>query len=82
LLLELTPGVFGFPHRTFQEYLAGAYLASEGDFARRAARLAEEDARWHEVILTGGGEIHLADYLTGGARWREVILLAVGRLVY
>ena len=82
LLLERTPGVFAFPHRTFQEYLAGAYLASVGDFARRAARLAGEDAHWREMILTGGGEIHLADYLTGGARWREVILLAVGRLVY
>lgn len=68
LLVERTPEVFGFPHRTFQEYLAGAYLASEGDFARRAARLAGEDARWREMILSGGGgEIYLADYHGKGA---------------
>lgn len=57
LLLERTPGVFGFPHRTFQEYLAGAYLASEGDFARRAASLAGEGARWREVILLAVGRL-------------------------
>lgn len=57
LLLELAPEVFGFPHRTFQEYLAGAYLASEGDFARRAASLAGEGARWREVILLAVGRL-------------------------
>ncbi len=57
LLLEWAPGVFGFPHRTFQEYLAGAYLASEGDFARRAASLAGEWERWREVILLAVGRL-------------------------
>ncbi|MGH2358395.1 MAG: hypothetical protein ACRDGJ_10360 [Candidatus Limnocylindria bacterium] len=57
LLLERTPGVFGFPHRTFQEYLAGAYLASEGDFARWAASLLGEGTRWREVILLAVGRL-------------------------
>ena len=61
LLLERAPGYFTFPHRTFQEYLAGAYLASQGNFAREAARLGREGALWREVILLAIGRlVHLA----------------------
>ena len=55
LLIEGLPGVFTFPHRTFQEFLAGVYLTSEGDFARNAAALADDAARWREVILLAVG---------------------------
>jgi formylglycine-generating enzyme required for sulfatase activity/energy-coupling factor transporter ATP-binding protein EcfA2 len=55
LLIERLPGVFTFPHRTFQEFLAGVYLTSEGDFARNAASLADDMARWREVILLAVG---------------------------
>ncbi|MCX7109591.1 MAG: SUMF1/EgtB/PvdO family nonheme iron enzyme [Proteobacteria bacterium] len=55
LLIERLPGVFTFPHRTFQEFLAGVYLTSEGDFARNAAALADDAARWREVILLAVG---------------------------
>jgi formylglycine-generating enzyme required for sulfatase activity len=62
LLLERAPEVFTFPHRTFQEYLAGAHLASQSDLARRATILAEEGAAWREVILLAVGRLV---YLSG-----------------
>ena len=60
LLLERVPGVYTFPHRTFQEYLAGSYLSVQGDFARQASHLAAYGAFWREVILLAVGRlIHL-----------------------
>ncbi|MBI3249887.1 MAG: SUMF1/EgtB/PvdO family nonheme iron enzyme [Deltaproteobacteria bacterium] len=61
LLLERAPEVYTFPHRTFQEYLAGAYLASQPDFAQRAARLAAASALWREVILLAVGRLVYRD---------------------
>jgi formylglycine-generating enzyme required for sulfatase activity len=61
LLLECAPEVYAFPHRTFQEYLAGAYLVAHGDFAQQAARLAAQGAAWREVVLLGVGRlVHLS----------------------
>ncbi|MCX6028693.1 MAG: SUMF1/EgtB/PvdO family nonheme iron enzyme [Chloroflexi bacterium] len=57
LLVERQPEVFSFPHRTFQEYLAGAHLAAQADFARRAAGLVAEGAHWREVILLAAGKL-------------------------
>ncbi len=57
LLLERAPEVFTFPHRTFQEYLAGAHLAAQGDFAVRAADLSRQGALWREAILLGSGKL-------------------------
>lgn len=57
LLLERTPGVYTFPHRTFQEYMAGAYLSVQPDFARRAALLVEQATYWREVILLAVGRL-------------------------
>jgi len=57
LLLERAPEVFTFPHRTFQEYLAGAHLAAQADFARQASRLSEQGALWREVILLAVGRL-------------------------
>lgn len=62
LLLEREPGVFTFPHRSFQEYLAGAYLASLGNFAARATELAANGSLWREVILWAVGRLV---YLSG-----------------
>ena len=62
LLIERQPEVFTFPHRTFQEYLAGAHLAAQADFARRAAGLVAEGAQWREVITLGAGKLV---YLSG-----------------
>ncbi|HSH05519.1 MAG TPA: SUMF1/EgtB/PvdO family nonheme iron enzyme [Anaerolineae bacterium] len=60
LLVERAPGVFAFPHRTFQEYLAGAYLSTQKNFARVATELASP--LWREVILLAVGRLV---YLTG-----------------
>jgi len=57
LLLERAPEIYTFPHRTFQEYLAGAHLSAQADFARQAARLAEEGAFWREVVLLAVGRL-------------------------
>ena len=72
LLLERTPGVYTFPHRTFQEYLAGAYLSAQSDFATQAAHLATAGALWREVILLAVGRlIHL-----GGDTAKPLALVA------
>lgn len=57
LLLERAPEVFTFPHRTFQEYLAGGYLSTQAQFAREAAQLAQAGAHWREVILLAVGRL-------------------------
>jgi formylglycine-generating enzyme required for sulfatase activity/energy-coupling factor transporter ATP-binding protein EcfA2 len=55
LLVERAPGIFAFPHRTFQEYLAGAHLAAKNNFSTEAAQLAEAGSAWREVILLAAG---------------------------
>jgi formylglycine-generating enzyme required for sulfatase activity len=62
LLLERAPEIFTFPHRTFQEYLAGAHLSSQADFAKQSACLAAEGAVWREVVLLAVGRLV---YLSG-----------------
>ncbi len=62
LLLERAPESYSFRHRTFQEYLAGAHLASLADFAQQAAALGADGAYWREVILLAVGRLV---YLSG-----------------
>ncbi|HQU37533.1 MAG TPA: SUMF1/EgtB/PvdO family nonheme iron enzyme, partial [Anaerolineales bacterium] len=51
LLLERDNNVFTFPHRSFQEFLAGSYLDSRDDFAALAKELADNQLLWRQVIL-------------------------------
>ncbi len=57
LLIARRNGVYTFPHRSFQEYLAACYLANQPQFAERMQQLLQEDARWwQEVFLLGVGK--------------------------
>ena len=62
LLLERAPELFTFPHRTFQEYLAGAHLSAQANFSAAGTKLAEEGTLWREVILLAVGRLV---YLSG-----------------
>lgn len=58
LLLERQPEIFTFPHRTFQEYLAGAHLAAQADFSKLVCGLAQKDMPlWRESILYAAGKL-------------------------
>ncbi len=48
--------VFTFPHRTFQEYLAGCHVANER-FTRRLPELARRGAGWREALLLAVGQL-------------------------
>jgi predicted NACHT family NTPase len=48
---------YSFPHRTFQEYLAGCHLANDRRFGRKATPLAEAGAPWREVLLLAAGAL-------------------------
>ena len=57
LLIEHDDGIFGFPHRSFQEYLAGCRLANQQDAATRLRKLAQTDVTWwREVCLLAIGK--------------------------
>jgi predicted NACHT family NTPase len=51
LLLERDTGVFTFPHRTFQEYMAGGHLANQTNFSKQADVLVTQNwGLWREAI--------------------------------
>ena len=61
LLLERQPEIFTFPHRTFQEYLAGSYLAAQANFSELVTGpigVARKDTiLWREAVLYAVGKL-------------------------
>jgi len=57
LLVENSPRVYTFPHRTFQEYLAGCHLSQHPDFVPKSVKLAKQGAYWREAIRLAVGRL-------------------------
>ncbi len=57
LLISPRDGVYMFPHRCIQEYLAAHYLADRGGSRALIRQLEVDPLWWREVVLLGYGKI-------------------------
>jgi formylglycine-generating enzyme required for sulfatase activity/energy-coupling factor transporter ATP-binding protein EcfA2 len=59
LLLENPAGVYRFPHRTFQEFLAGCQLGAMGFVDASLNRCRNDTFWWNAILLAIGRMVHL-----------------------
>lgn len=63
LLLYRREGVYAFPHRSFQEYLAACHVGGQPEPSERFRELAFADPGWwREVVLLGVGRLRRGGY--------------------
>ena len=75
LLVERAPGLYTFPHRTFQEYLAAVHLALQPAFTHIAADLVRKNpTQWREVFMLA------VSYMAREQRLPHIALPAVEEL--
>jgi formylglycine-generating enzyme required for sulfatase activity/calcineurin-like phosphoesterase family protein/energy-coupling factor transporter ATP-binding protein EcfA2 len=56
LLLDKGSGIYSFAHRSYQEYLAGSFLARQPDFPEQTAKRVQDNyGQWREVALWAVG---------------------------
>lgn len=57
LLIEREEGIYTFPHRSFQEYLAACYLTNQVEYSKELYNLVCQDVDWwREVALLSIGK--------------------------
>ncbi|MEZ4699609.1 MAG: DUF4062 domain-containing protein [Rhodothermales bacterium] len=66
-----TPDTYGFPHRTFQEYLAGCYIVSRPNVQGELVTHAEKGDFWYVAVQLG-----LEEMFYNNKRTWEVLRLA------
>jgi formylglycine-generating enzyme required for sulfatase activity len=72
LLIAVAERTFRFPHRSFQEYLAGVHLTKDKDFATKTLALLDETGYWREVIKWAAGRLTHVDDMV---EWKGFALL-------
>jgi formylglycine-generating enzyme required for sulfatase activity len=75
LLLPEGGDLYGLPHLSYEEYLAGCYLSRQADFRPRAYDHWRTDpGRWREVIFLALGRMVRGEGREAAAGWLEFLL--------